>query len=267
MIRLLFATSPVVWKIVILLEELGEDYEMIPTDIFKRSHFDSGKMFGTKTNKLPVIQDNAPAGGGEPVIIFESGAILQYLAEKNGRFIPSDIHGRAETMAWLFWQVSGLGPFSGQAWHFRALIKAIEPGLDNSYSEGRYEKILNAHWDVMEERLADRPFLAGDDYGIADIACWPWIDYLAPLVSSAQQAVKGIDRWFVQPPIRAAITERYPNIARWHEAIADRPAVQSAYRRSSELDMGYPRNAMGVTMAPPEGRKNLIITGPLPSET
>lgn len=265
MIRLLFATSPNVWKIVILLEELGEHYEMIPTDIFKRTQFDPNRVFGVKTTKLPVIQDDAPAGGGEPIIVFESGAILQYLAEKEGKFIPRDIRERTETMAWLFWQMSGLGPFSGQAWHFRALIKAIEPGLDNSYSEGRYEKILNAHWDVMEERLADRLYLAGDDYSIADIACWPWIDYLAPVVSPKQQNVRGIDRWYAQEDVRDAIASRYPAIARWHKAIADRPAVINAYKRSGDLDMGYPRNAMGATMPPAEGRKNLIITGPLPS--
>jgi GST-like protein len=154
-------------------------------------------------NRIPAIVDNAPQGGGAPIPVFESGAILLYLAEKTGRFIAKDIRGRAEVLQWLFWQMGGLGPMAGQAHHFR--IYAPEK-ID--YAVDRYTKECNRLYGVLNKRLADRAFVAGDDYSIADMASYPWIE---------------------RHERQGQTLEEFPNLKRWFEAIKARPATIKAY--------------------------------------
>jgi GST-like protein len=186
-----------------------------------------------------VIVDHDPAGGGAPHSVFESGAILQYLAEKSGKFLGNDWRERSEVMQWLFWQVSGLGPIGGQAWHFLDLAPRIAPEVDNTYACNRYFKMFAALWKTMNRRLEGREFLGGN-YSIADMACYPWIVYFEPL--------DGIGE--------------YPNVRRWRDRIAERPGTKRAYAAHLSVDTGYERTAKGTTMLPWEGvMKHVIISG------
>jgi GST-like protein len=160
-------------------------------------------------NRIPAIVDTQPQDGGAPIGIFESGAILQYLAEKTGQFLPSDIRGRTEVMQWLFWQVGGLGPMAGQNHHFVQYAPERIP-----YATERYVKETNRLYGVLNRRLADRAYVAGD-YSIADMACYPWI---VPYARQQQ------------------MLEDFPNLQRWFGAIAERPAVQRAYARARQIN-------------------------------
>ena len=169
MIELYFCTSPNVYKVVIALEELGLPYALKSVDLSKGAHFDPANLSGANTAKLPVIRDDEPADGGDPVVVFESGAILQYLAEKTGRLMPVDPRGRLTVMQWLFWQMAGLGPMAGQNGHFNVYAPEKVP-----YAMERYTKETSRLYGVLNKRLSDRPFVAGD-YSIADMAAYPWI--------------------------------------------------------------------------------------------
>src|SRR3546814_865304 len=157
---------------------MGLEYRFRPTDLSKGEHLDPANVAGAINGKLPVIRDDSPADGGDPITIFESGAILQYLAEKSGRFLPADGRARIETMQWLFWQMGGIGPIGGQLWHFRMFAPQIAPDVDNSYSRRRYDRMFDELLETMDRRLADRAYLAGD-YSIADRAAFPWSTYFA----------------------------------------------------------------------------------------
>ncbi|MES2493669.1 MAG: glutathione S-transferase N-terminal domain-containing protein [Pseudomonadota bacterium] len=237
MIDLYFATSPNVYKINIALEEMELDYRLVPVDLSQGAHLDPAKLGGAATGKVPVIVDHAPQGREGPVTVVESGAILQYLAEKCGKFIGSDAAERTDVMQWLFWQMGGLGPIGGQLWHFRAFAPMIAPDFDNSYALQRYDRMFARLWRTMDDRLAQVPFLAGA-YSIADMACYPWIIYLAP--------DEGRDS--------------FPNIQRWREAMAARPAVQAAYDRARTLDVGYDRNELDTALMPWDGILQNVIT-------
>ena len=236
MIDLYFVTSPNVTKVVIALEEMGLEYRLRPTDLSQGAHLDPANVGGAINGKLPVIRDDRAADGGDPVTIFESGAILQYLAEKSGRFLPADHAARIETMQWLFWQMGGIGPIGGQLWHFRMFAPRIAPDIDNSYARRRYDRMFDALWETMDRRLADAAYLAGD-YSIADMACFPWIAYLEP--------ERGI--------------AAFPNVHRWRDAIAARPAVRAAYGKAAEVDAGYARAENGATLFPWEGLLEHVI--------
>lgn len=218
MIDLFFMTSPNVYKICIALEELELDYRLIAVDLPNGQHMDARQMGGAINGKVPVLIDYR-APGEEAVTVFESGAILQYLAEKEQKLLPSAFPERLEVMQWLFWQVGGLGPFGGQFFHFSALAPVLAEGVDNAYSRQRYARIYNELWRVMERRLGDRDYLAGD-YSIADIACFPWIDYLAP--------DEGRDA--------------FPRVSDWHRRMAQRPAITRAYAKARAVEMGHDRN-------------------------
>lgn len=237
MIDLFFVTSPNVYKISIALEEMALAHRLIPVDLSKGEHHDPARIGGAVTGKVPVIVDHAPADGGAPRTVFESGAILTYLADKSRQFIGSDEATRLEVLQWLYWQVGGIGPIGGQLWHFRVFAPRIAPDFDNSYALQRYERMFGALWQVMDRRLAEQPFLAGD-YSIADMACFPWIAYL-------------------EPPEGIAA---YPNIMRWRDAIAERPAVRAAYGKGAALDTGYERSENGVSLFPWEGLIENVIT-------
>jgi GST-like protein len=202
MIDLYHWPTPNGHKITIFLEEAGLAYRIHPVNIGKGDQFKPEFLAISPNNRIPAIVDTAPADGGKPVSLFESGAILLYLAEKTGLFIPQDLRGRADVLQWLFWQVGGLGPMSGQNGHFSFYAPEKIP-----YAIERYVKETNRLYGVMDGRLADRPFLAGD-YSIADMASYPWI---VPHARYGQSL------------------EDFPNLKRWFEAIRARPAVAKVY--------------------------------------
>jgi GST-like protein len=204
-IDLHFFPSPNGLKIAMMLEEVALPYRIVEVDILRGARFEPGFLRISPNNRIPAIVDHDAEGG--PLAVFESGAILQYLAEKSGRLLPRDLHGRFEVLQWLFWQVAGLGPMAGQAHHFRAFASEVVP-----YGIKRYTDEVNRLYGVMNRRLADREYLAGT-YSIADVACWPWI------VPHARQG---------------QALENFPNIQRWFEAIRERPAVRRAYERGHE---------------------------------
>lgn len=239
MIDLFFATSVNVYKVLIALEEMELPYRIRLIDISKGEQRDPSRLAGSPTKKLPVISDADPEDGGVPRVLFESGAILQYLAEKTGKFLPKESRPRMEVMQWLFWQVGGLGPISGQAWHFHAFAPRLAPDFDNSYAHKRYHNMMSEFWQVLDERLSHVPFIAGD-YSIADMACYPWIIYY-----DAQEGPAA-----------------YPNIERWCADIAARPGVQRSYAAAARQKTGYEFNhEKKVAYYDWEGvRRNMITT-------
>lgn len=186
-------------KIAIALEEMAIDYQVIDYPLFEGRHLTAEFRKLNPNCKLPVIVDDAPAFGGPPVTVFETGAILQYLAEKSGRFLPEDPRERIAALQWLTWQVAGHGPMNGQAHHF---VRYAPEGQD--YGAERYRREVVRLLNVLEYRLTDNAYMAGDAYSIADIATWPWVQ-ASPLL--------GID------------LADFPAVNRWNAAIAARPVV------------------------------------------
>ena len=209
MIQLHYWPTPNGHKVTLFLEEAGLPYELRPVDIGAGDQFEPGFLAISPNNKMPAIVDTEPADGGAPLPVFESGAILLYLAEKTGRFLPTDLRGRVETLEWLFWQMAGLGPMTGQYGHFHVYApESIE------YAKNRYTKEVQRLMGVLDKRLAGREFIAGETLTIADIACHPWIDA------------------YTKAPMDLA---PHAEVRRWHEAIAARPAVQRAYAIAGSL--------------------------------
>ena len=238
MIDLFFVTSPNVYKVSIALEEMALPYALHPIDISRGEHLDPDNIAGSPSPKLPVIRDNEPDGDDEPLVIFESGAILEYLAEKSRQFMPTDLRSRWRVKQWLYWQMAGLGPMGGQQWHFTRWAPRIAPEMDHGYALSRFSNIWVGLWRLMNDQLGEREYLAGD-YSIADMACFPWMIYMQP----------------------SGGAEQFPNIVRWVKAISDRPAVKAAYAKGLTVDMGYERNELGTAIFPPEGLlKNVIVT-------
>ena len=201
MIDLYYWTTPNGHKITIFLEETGLPYNLIPVDIGKGDQFKPEFLAIAPNNRIPAIVDHAPVDGGAPLPMFESGAILLYLAETTGRFIPRDMRARLECVQWLFWQMAGLGPMNGQTHHFAHSAPEKVP-----YAIDRYVRESGRLYAVLDKRLADREYVAGD-YSIADIACYPWIN--------PQRQLQDITL--------------FPHLSRWRDAIAARPAVVKAY--------------------------------------
>lgn len=169
MIDLYYWTTPNGHKITIFLEESGLPYRIRPVNISKGEQFEPGFLSISPNNRMPAIVDDEPADGGPPLSVFESGAILVYLAEKCARFLPADPRGRAQTLQWLFWQMGGLGPMLGQNHHFVQYAPEKIP-----YAIDRYVKETNRLYGVLNRRLAESEFMAGE-YSIADMASYPWI--------------------------------------------------------------------------------------------
>jgi GST-like protein len=203
MIELHYWPTPNGHKVTMFLEEAGLEYRIVPVDIGRGEQFRPEFLKIAPNNRMPAIVDDKPADGGEPVSLFESGAILLYLAEKTGKFIPADLRGRAEVLQWLFWQMGGLGPMAGQNHHFSQYAPEKLP-----YAIDRYVNETNRLYGVLDTRLADRPFVAGEAYSIADMASYPWI---VPYERQGQRL------------------EDFPNLKRWFETIRDRPATVRAY--------------------------------------
>ena len=212
MIELHYWTTPNGHKVTMFLEEAGLPYHLVPVNIGKGEQFRPEFLAIAPNNRIPAILDTEPAGGGAPVPLFESGAILLYLADKTGRFIPpaSEVRGRAEVLQWLFWQMGGLGPMAGQNHHFSNYAPEKIP-----YAIERYVNETNRLYGVLDRRLGDREFVAGDAYSIADMAIYPWI---VPYERQGQKL------------------EDFPNLARWFAAVRERPATQRAYARAKEIN-------------------------------
>jgi len=202
MIDLYYWTTPNGHKISIFLEEAGLPYAVRPIHIGKGEQFAPEFLAIAPNNRIPAIVDHAPADGGASIPLFESGAILLYLADKTRRFLPQDLRGRNDALQWLFWQMGGLGPMAGQNHHFGSAAPEKIP-----YAIDRYVRETARLYGVLDRRLADREFVAGD-YSIADMASYPWI------VSHAKQQQDLGD---------------FPHLRRWFETIRARPAVQRAY--------------------------------------
>ncbi|WP_233840264.1 glutathione binding-like protein [Dyella sp. 2HG41-7] len=210
MIELHYWPTPNGHKITMFLEETGLPYTIKPVNIGKGEQFDPAYLKISPNNRMPAMVDTKPADGGEPISVFESGAILQYLAEKTGRFLPSDLRGRTMVMEWLFWQVGGLGPMLGQNHHFNRYAPEKIP-----YAIDRYVRETQRLYGVLDKRLAGRDFLAGKEYSIADIAAYPWT------VSHENQSIDLAD---------------YPNVKRWFERIRDREATRKAYAIADTIE-------------------------------
>jgi GST-like protein len=208
MIDLYYWTTPNGHKITIFLEESRLPYRIMPINISKGEQFAPAFLQISPNNRIPAIVDHTPADNGAPISIFESGAILLYLAKKTGTFIPKDIHNRFDMLQWLFWQVAGLGPMAGQNHHFSHYAPEKIP-----YAIDRYVKETARLYGVLNKRLADRDFIASE-YSIADMACYPWI---VPHERQQQNL------------------EDFPHLKRWFLSIQSRSAVQKAYARALEF--------------------------------
>lgn len=198
MIELYSFPTPNGWKASIALEELGLPYTLHPVDISRGEQFEPSFLEISPNNRVPAIIDRDPEGGGEAISVFESGAILLYLAEKTGRLLPADWRRRVAAIEWLMWQMGGLGPMCGQAGHF--LNYAPEP---IEYGIERYSNEVRRLYGVLDRRLDGREFIA-DEYSVADIAAWPWV------------SLHGLHR--IDPA-------EFPNVERWYQAIGEREAV------------------------------------------
>jgi GST-like protein len=213
MIELHYWTTPNGHKITIFLEEAGLPYKIVPVNIGKGEQFKREFLALSPNNRIPAIIDDEPADGGKPLTLFESGAILLYLADKIGKFIAKDLRGRTETIQWLFWQMANLGPNAGQNNHFNNYAVEKLP-----YAMDRYRNEVNRLYGVLDRQLADRSFIAGD-YSIADMASYPWI---VPYERQGQKL------------------EDFSNLKRWFEAVRARPAVVRAYAKAKEINPNPP---------------------------
>jgi GSH-dependent disulfide-bond oxidoreductase len=209
MIDLHYWTTPNGHKITMFLEEAGLPYKIIPVNIGKGDQFKPEFLAISPNNRIPAIVDHQPKDGGEPFAVFESGAILLYLAEKTGKFLHPDFRRRVEVMQWLFWQMGGLGPMAGQNHHFGQYAPEKLP-----YAIDRYVKETNRLYGVLNKRLADHAFVAGE-YSIADMATFPWI---VPYERQGQKL------------------EDFPHLRRWFETIRARPATVRAYEKAKAIN-------------------------------
>jgi GST-like protein len=207
MIDLYFAATPNGLKMKLFLEETGLPYRVIPVNIGKGEQFAPEFLAISPNNKIPAMVDHEPADGGEPLSMFESGAMLLYLADKTGQLIPKEGRQRLEVIQWLFWQMAGLGPMAGQNGHFAVYAPEKIP-----YAITRYVNETNRLYGVLNKQLEGRDFIAGD-YSIADIACYPWI---VPHEAHGQKL------------------EDFPNLKRWFDRIAARPATLRAYEGTAK---------------------------------
>jgi GST-like protein len=208
-LELYYWPTPNGHKITMFLEEVGEPYELAPVNIGAGDQFKPEFLAISPNNRMPAIIDRAPKDGGAPVSVFESGAILQYLADKLGKLWPVDLRGRAAVSEWLFWQVANLGPMAGQNHHFN--LYAPEK---LQYAIDRYVNETNRLYGVLDRRLEHSEWLAGGEYSIADIASYPWI---VPWKRQSQNL------------------DAHPSLKRWFNAIAARPSTVRAYAKAAEF--------------------------------
>ena len=208
MIDLHYWPTPNGHKITIFLEETGTPYRILPVNIGAGDQFKRDFLKISPNNRMPAIVDTEPGDGRDPISVFESGAILVYLAEKTGRFLSKDLRGRFEVLQWLFWQMGGLGPMAGQNHHFTQYAPEKLP-----YAIDRYVNETSRLYAVLDKRLVNREFVAGE-YSIADMAAYPWV---VPYERQKQNL------------------DDFPNLKRWFEAIRARPAVVRAYEQGKAI--------------------------------
>lgn len=221
MLDLHFYPSPNGLKIAIAVEEMELPYRIVPVNILRGEQFAPDYLTISPNNKIPALVDHDAPGG--PLTIFESGAILVYLAEKSGKFLPQELHRRMQVLQWTFWQVGGLGPMAGQAHHFRAFASEVVP-----YGIRRYTDEVNRLYGVLDRQLAGAEFIAGN-YSIADMACWPWV---VPFERQGQQLedFPNVQRWFERMRVRPGVERGY---ARGHERMADQQAYEFLYGQTA----------------------------------
>ena len=235
MIDLYYWPTPNGHKVTMFLEEAGLGYAIHPVDISAGDQFKPEFLSFSPNNRMPAIVDKQPADGGAPVTVFESGAILVYLAEKTGRFLPTDMRARKTVLEWLFWQVGGLGPMAGQNHHF-----GIYAPEKISYAITRYVNETNRLYGVLDRRLATHEYLGGDAYSIADMATYPWV---VPWKRQQQDL------------------DAFPHLRRWFEGVRDRPATTRAYARGEPFSSRPAvteegkKLLFGQTSAGPDGGK------------
>lgn len=215
MIDLYYWPTPNGHKITIFLEESGLEYKIKPVNIGAGEQFTPAFLQIAPNNRMPAIVDHLPADHSQPISIFESGAILLYLAEKAKQFLPTDLHGRYNVLQWLFWQMAGLGPMAGQNHHFNLYADEKIP-----YAIDRYIKETNRLYGVLDKQLQGQKFIAGD-YSIADMACYPWI----VIYENQSQNI-----------------DDFPHLKRWLQVLQERPAVKRAYEIGKEIN---PNSTMG----------------------
>jgi GST-like protein len=210
MIDLHYWPTPNGWKVSIMLEECGLPYTLKPVNIGRGEQFNPEFLAISPNNRMPAIVDHDPPGGGAPVAVFESGAILIYLAEKTGRFLPADLRGRHASLQWLMWQMGGLGPMAGQNGHFLLYAPERLP-----YAVDRYAKEVNRLYGVLEAQLARTGhYVAGGEYTIADMAIFPWIrTHKAQQISLAE----------------------FAHVERWYDTLFERPAARRGLDLGKEL--------------------------------
>ena len=228
MIDLYYWTTPNGHKITIFLEETGLEYTIKPVNIGEGQQFDKAFLAISPNNKIPAIVDQRPDDGGKPLSVFESGAILEYLAEKTGQLMPADLRQRWQAIQWLHWQMGGFGPMLGQNHHFRQYAPEKLP-----YAIERYEKEAERLYGVLDDQLKGRDYIAGD-YSIADIATYPW---------AKLHDRQGVD------------TADLPNVRRWLDTMAARPAVQRAYEKADRINTGPTVNDKSKSVLFGQGRR------------
>jgi GST-like protein len=218
-------------KVTILLEELGVPYTVVPVHIGRGDQFQDGFLKISPNNRMPAIVDHAPKGGGAPVSVFESGAIMMYLAEKEGRFWPQDdLRAKYEVAEWVMWQMANQGPKFGERGHFS---RVAESEGDQSYAQRRFNDEVHRLYGVMNNRLYDRRYLAGDDYSIADMISYPW---------TAGYAAQGID------------LDEFRYFKRWFDELSERPAVQ----RGMAVPVDPGEDLASITPEEQERRRGLL---------
>lgn len=231
MVEVYYWPTPNGKKVTILLEELGIPYNVVPVNIGRGDQFSDDFLAISPNNRMPALVDHAPKGGGAPVSVFESGAILLYLAEKAEKFWPQDdVHAKYEVVQWVVWQAANQGPKTGERGHFSRVNPAAG---DQAYAQRRFGDEVHRLYGVLNNRLYDRRYIAGDDYSIADIAAYPWT------VSWAQQ---GID------------LNEFRYFKRWFEEVSARPAVQ----RGLAVSAGEPDDPASLTPEEQERRRGLL---------
>ncbi len=209
MIDLYYWPTPNGHKITLFLEEAGLPYRIVPVNIGTGDQFKPEFLSFSPNNRMPAIIDHEPADGGQPLGVFESGAILTYLGEKTGQFLPTGLRERKAVFEWLYWQMGGLGPMAGQNHHFAHYANEKLP-----YAIDRYVRETNRLYGVLDGQLAKYRFVAGEAYSIADMACYPWI---------------------VQAPRQSQQISDFPALARWYAELESRPATVRAYARAAEF--------------------------------
>ncbi len=208
MIDLHYFPTPNGWKVSIALEELELPYRIVPCNIARGDQFEPEFLAISPNNRMPAIVDHDPVGGGPPISVFESGAILQYLADKTGRLMPEDPRRRVQVLEWMYWQMANQGPMCGQAGHFRNYAPEPIP-----YAIDRYTREARRLYEVLDKRLEGREFIV-DELSMADILCWPWI----PMRDHHGQTLDDL-----------------PHLRRWFEACGARPAFVRGFEAGAEL--------------------------------